>query len=252
MLAIIDHYAQNDSWLHRWHPVVKLAGLLAAIVVAVSLQGVVVLLVALAGAWGLALASTVPAGVILRRQKVALLLGAAVAVVGWIAGIGDVHWRLKWLSIPVEPFVAGLVLTLKISCVLVLTVPLLATQPFYVLLDALRRVHLPDRVVTMLLLMSRYNLVLADRMQSTLRAAKLRGLQLSARPARLRPLGSILGAMVLRSLAQAERVEQAMRLRGFDGRIRVSWPYELQRADWLKLTAVAAAAVILLVWDLSL
>ena len=148
------------------------------------------------------------------------------------------------------PLVAGLVLALKVSAVLVLTVPLLATQPFFVFLESLRKLGLPQRLVSMLLLMSRYNLVLADRMQSTMRAARMRGLQLSARPGRLRPLGGIFGSTILQSLEQAERVGQAMQLRGFDGRIRVSWPYRLCGMDVVKAVAVLACVGALLAWDL--
>lgn len=250
MFAIIDHYAQEDSWLHRWHPLAKIVSLLAAVAVIVSLHRVGPLALALVGSWVLALGCTVPAYVLFKRQKIALWIGAAVLLVALLTGHAQHHWHVGGLSIPLEPFRAAILLALKISCVLVLTVPLLATQPFFVFLEALRRLGLPDRLVSMLLLMSRYNLVLADRMQSTLRAAKMRGLQLSAAPARLRPLGGIFGSMVLQSLQQAERVDQAMRLRGFDGRIRASWPYRFRMVDLLKSAGVVVGAMALLAWDL--
>ena len=245
MFAIVDHYAHEDTWLHRWHPQIKIVSLLAAIVIIVSLRRAGPLSLALAGSWGLALGCTVPARVIFKRQKFALLLGLAVVLVAWLVGHGAYPWQ-----VPVESLRAALILTLKVSCVLVLTVPLLASQPFFVFLEALRRLGLPNRLVSMLLLMSRYNLVLADRMQSTLRAAKMRGLRLSAAPARLRPLGGIFGSMVLHSLEQAERVNQAMHLRGFNGQIRASWSYELSAWDALKSAAVWIGAAALLAWDL--
>ncbi len=250
MFAIIDHYAHKDSWLHRWHPLAKVISLLACVVMIVSLRQIGPLALALLGSWLLALGTTVPARAILKRQKVALLLGTAVLLVAWLTGRGQTHWQLGPLAVPVDPLRAAATLALKISSVLVLTVPLLATQPFFVFLETLRRLGLPNRMVSMLLLMSRYNLVLADRVQSTLRAAKMRGLRISASPARLRPLGGLFGSMVLQSLEQAERVDQAMRLRGFTGRIRTSWPYQLRPADVAKSAAVLLGAAILLAWDL--
>lgn len=250
MFAIIDHYAHHHSWLHRWHPVVKIVCLLAAIAVIVSLKSPWLLGLALAGCWALALTCSVPARFTLKRQKIAVLLASVVFLVAWLGGAAQRHWHIGGLAVPVEPLVAGLVLALKVSAVLVLTVPLLATQPFFVFLESLRRLGLPRRLVSMLLLMSRYNLVLADRMQSTMRAARMRGLQLSASPARLKPLGGIFGSTILQSLEQAERVEQAMQLRGFDGGIRVSWPYRLGGMDVVKAAAVLACVGGLLAWDL--
>ena len=250
MFAIIDHYAHHDSWLHRWHPVVKLVCLLGAVAVIASLRSIAPLVLALGGSWVLAMGSTVPAGTTLKRQKIAIVLAAVVFAVSWLGGQAQRHWEVGSVAVPVEPVLAGVVLALKVSAILVLTVPLLATQPFFIFLESLRRLGVPRRLVSILLLMSRYNLVLADRMQSTMRAARLRGLQLSARPAKLKPLGGIFGSMVLQSLEQAERVEQAMRLRGFDGRIRTSWPYRFGGTDLLKAAAVLSFTAVLVAWDL--
>jgi len=250
MFAIIDHYAGKDGPLHRWHPVVKLLALIASMVVIVSLHHFGPLFLGIAGSWLLAMASGVPARLTLRRQRIAVILAVVMFAAAWAFTEGGPFWQLGPLRVPIQPARSAGLLALKLSAILTLSIPLLATQPFYVFLASLRRMGVPDKMISMLHLMYRYNVVFADRMQSTLRAAWLRGWRLSVNPVRLQPLGGMFGSLVLRSLEQAERVEQAMRLRGFDGRIHVTWRYKLRAMDLLKAAGALGWAAGMLGWDL--
>lgn len=80
---------------------------------------------------------------------------------------------------------------------------------------ALRLLHVPKEIVTVILLMHRYLMVLikeAERMQQAyrLRAPAQKGLH-------FRVWGSFAGLLLLRSMDRAEEVYESMKLRGFDG-----------------------------------
>jgi len=119
----------------------------------------------------------------------------------------------------------------KITCGMLSMVTLMAKGVFcvmasYILVmqtgivqicSALRCLHLPEELITVLLLMHRYLMVLlkeAERMQQAyrLRAPGQRGLH-------VRTWGSFVGLLLLRSMDRAAEVYESMKLRGFSGRM---------------------------------
>ena len=85
---------------------------------------------------------------------------------------------------------------------------------------ALRLLHIPEEIVTVIMLMHRYLMVLlkeVERMQQAyrLRAPNQKGLG-------FKTWGSFVGLLLLRSMDRAEEVYQSMKLRGFQGRMQYS------------------------------
>ncbi len=90
---------------------------------------------------------------------------------------------------------------------------------------ALRLLHIPEEIVTVIMLMHRYLMVFikeVERMQQAyrLRAPGQRGL-------RFRTWGSFVGLLLLRSMDRAEEVYESMKLRGFQGRM----PYFFRKSN---------------------
>lgn len=85
---------------------------------------------------------------------------------------------------------------------------------------ALRLLHIPEEIVTVIMLMHRYLMVLikeVERMQQAyrLRAPNQKGLRFKA-------WGSFVGLLLLRSMDRAEEVYESMKLRGFQGKMQHS------------------------------
>jgi cobalt/nickel transport system permease protein len=95
---------------------------------------------------------------------------------------------------------------------------LIATTGFDAVAAALGRLGMPRVLMTQLLLLYRYGFLLGGETSRMLRAHALRA-PLHPRPT-LRTMRSLLGELLIRSLARAERVHMAMLCRGFDGEIR--------------------------------
>ena len=96
---------------------------------------------------------------------------------------------------------------------------LIATTGFNEICRAARSLGMPVVLVSQLLLLYRYFFVIADEVSRMLRSHSLRA-NGTHRPA-LRVARSMLGELLLRSLARAERVHAAMLCRGFTGTMPV-------------------------------
>lgn len=137
-----------------------------------------------------------------------LYLGNLVVSAGWVS----------CLSI-VERFVFA------VAAVLLLV----ATTGLDAMAAAFGRLGLPRVFVTQILLLHRYGFVLAAEASRMLRAHALR-VPAHPRPT-LRTMRSLLGELLVRSLARAERVHLAMLCRGFDGELRRTSPMRLRLRD---------------------
>jgi cobalt/nickel transport system permease protein len=108
-------------------------------------------------------------------------------------------------------------------------------------LAGLRSLRLPGVLVSAFALAVRYVKILAAQGEAMVRARDCRGMP-HALGRRTRVAGSIIGSLWVRSLARAERLGQAMVLRGYDGRY-VLLPGRPARAAHLGGLIVFLAAV---------
>jgi len=101
--------------------------------------------------------------------------------------------------------------------------------------------------VAQLSLTWRYLFVLGDEAARMVRAHGLRAPGL-ARPT-LRTAGTLLGQLLVRATARAERIHAAMRARGFDGRLPARGTWRFRRADAAFVSASLALLVAARVLD---
>jgi len=108
--------------------------------------------------------------------------------------------------------------TLMLKGVLCLTASFLlaATTGIDALCAALRRLHVPPLIVTLLLLTYRYVAVMTEELSVMTQAYHLRAP--GQKGIRFDAWGSFLGQLLLRSMDRAQELYESMRLRGFDGR----------------------------------
>lgn len=126
---------------------------------------------------------------------------------------------------------------------------LVACTGMYRLAGGLERICLPRIFVVQLLFLYRYLFVVADEVSRMMRGLELR----TCGPARLsyHVYGSLVGHLLLRSMARAERIYCAMVARGFSGEIKVMRQTSFQPADWLFLLGWVAFFVAARRWDLA-
>jgi cobalt/nickel transport system permease protein len=216
----LDRLASGDAYIHRVDPRAKVLATAVFIVCVVSFgrYEVLALLPFVLFPIVMAVEGDVPLGLLARILLVvspfALLVGAFNPwfdreTVAHIGGFGISGGWVSYASILLR-------FVLTASAALVLT----ATTSFNGVCLALQRLRVPGVFVTQLLLLYRYIFVLGDEAVRMDRARRLRSQ--GRRGMGVTIYSQMLGQLLLRTVARAQRIYLAMKCRGFDGQIRMS------------------------------
>ena len=211
----MDELAAQESAIHALHPLIKLLVTLAYIIVVVSFPKY-----ALSGLSVMVLypilifqASGIPVRTCFHKLRVVMPL---VCAVGLLNPFFD-RVPLRYLgNLAVSGGVISMItLMLKGIFSLMASFLLVATTKMDALCAALRKLHIPSILVTLLLLTYRYIAVMIEEISIMtdayhLRAPGQKGIHISA-------WGSFLGQLLLRSMDRADELYQSMQLRGFCG-----------------------------------
>ena len=217
-LGTMDELSARKSSIHSLHAGAKLLVTVAYIVIVMSfhkndLSGLIPMLL-----WPVLLfqISGIPVRTCFYKLRIVLPL---VMAVGLFNPFFDREIILRVGSLSVSGGVISM-LTLMLKGVLCLMASflLVATTPFDRICAALRAVHFPKTLVTLLLLTYRYVGVLTRELAVMteayhLRAPGQKGIHVSA-------WGSFLGQLLLRSMDRAQEIYAAMLLRGYDREFR--------------------------------
>ena len=214
-LREMDALAAGNSPVHRLNPLCKLLVTVFYIAAVVSfpkydLSALVVMVLYPVLMFQ---AAGIPVGLCFHKLRIVLPLVCAVGLVNPFLDHTPLM-RLGGLVIT-GGMVSMVTLMLKGIFSLMASFLLIATTPIDTLCAALRRLHVPDILVTLLLLTYRYIGVMMEEAAVMseaygLRAPGQKGIHISA-------WGSFLGQLLLRSMDRAEELYSSMTLRGFRG-----------------------------------
>ena len=122
------------------------------------------------------------------------------------------------------------------------------------LLWALRSLHVPGVLVSVIGVMYRYLRVLGSEAARMLRARAARTVQGNRRPGlvwRGRVTGAMIGSLFLRAVARSERIHLAMLSRAYDGTLRSLVSFRMAFADWCVLIGSVFLGLMGSLWVLS-
>lgn len=238
----MDDLAAMDSPMHRLPALCKLLVTVFYIAVVVSFTkydffGLLpMVLIPLIG-YQFAL---IPVSLCFRKLKVVMPL---VCAVGLVNPFFDRGIHLVLFGVPVSGGVVSMVtLMLKGIFVLMASFLLIATTGIDGICRALRQLHFPKLLVSLLMLTYRFISVFLQEVSIMLDAYSLRapgqkGIHISA-------WGSFLGQLILRSMDRAEALYESMLLRGYNGEFTDS----ASNKKWLGAAAftVCICAILLL------
>lgn len=230
-LRTLDALAAEDRWLNRIHPLAKLWLTIFYIAVVVSfgkynLTGLLGMAIYLIFVYMIGEISLKEA---IYRMRVILPI---VCVVGLFNPFFDRTVVTTILGLPVTGGVLSmLTLMLKGIFTVLASYALIATTSIEKICCALRLLHVPKLLVTVLLLIYRYISVLlaeANRMVQaySLRAPGQKGIHFKV-------WGSLVGQLLLRSMDRAQNVYDSMCLRGYEGEFYFGDPLRVRPADVL-------------------
>lgn len=214
-LREMDALAADNSPIHRIHPLCKLLVTVLYIVVVVSFpkydfSGLIIMVLYPVALFQI---SGIPVRLCFHKLRFVLPVVCAVGLVNpFLDRVPLIQLGSITLTCGV---VSMLVLMMKGIFSLMASFLLIATTSIDALCAALRQIHVPAILTTLLLLTYRYIGVMLEEVsvmtQSySLRAPGQKGIHISA-------WGSFLGQLLLRSMDKAEELYSSMLLRGFRG-----------------------------------
>lgn len=237
-LREMDALAAENSPVHRLHPLCKLLVTVFYIAAVVSFPKYDFSALAVMVLYPVLLfqAAGIPVGLCFYRLRIVLPLVCAVGLVNPFLDHTPLL-RLGGLTVT-GGWVSMVTLMMKGVFSLMASFLLIATTPMDSICAALRKLHVPGILVTLLLLTYRYIGVLMEQVAVMTDAYRLRapgqkGLHISA-------WGSFLGQLLLRSMDRAEELYSSMILRGFRGEFYYADAPACRRSS-LAFTAVCIA-----------
>lgn len=207
------------SWLGRIDPRVRIAAALAFATVTVGCGHPGVLAVALAIAAGLLAASRLPAGRTLRRMATMDGFILILLIMLPFTVPGEPVFSLWGLPASREGVAQAVEILLTANAVILALMALVGTMEPVTLGHALHSMRVPAPLVHLLLFTVRYIDVLREEYLRLRLAMKARGFRPSTGWHCYRSFGYLIGMLLVRSMERSERILEAMKCRGFTGRI---------------------------------
>ncbi len=223
-----------DSPLSRLDPRWRLAGLLLWMVAAALLRTLPAALVGLALAALLALFARLPWRWFGQRLLIVVVpLAVFVLPVPLLAEQWSEGTRLAALF------------AVKALTLAILAAILVVSAPPDVTLKAAHALRVPGLLIHLALLSYRYLFVLGDELTRLRVALRVRGFRNRANAHSYRTVGQAAGTLLVHGYERAERVSQAMRCRGFDGRFRSLAVFRTRWVDVLALSGMVAGVLVM-------
>jgi cobalt/nickel transport system permease protein len=239
----------------RWEVRCKIVAILAYSFMIASLQHPVPALAAI----GISLVVLAAA-----RVSCAKVLTRVMAISGFVAMIllvmpmtapahhGDTVVRfgtLQGLGFNLRGLLQAAVIAAKAVAITLLMEPLLSTAPLPVTLHGLSRLGAPQVVGQMVLLSSRYLHVFRHEAQRMSAGMQVRGFRKRTDLRTLRAVANFLGMLFVRSFERTERIFDAMRARGYQGRFPEPEAPPVQAGDLILAALWLAAGTVLVIYD---
>ena len=252
-----DLFCPRRSPLHRWETRCKiagLAGLMIAIAVVDQWELTPLILGFALGLYAMARLPwrqwrdrlSYPTGFILL-MVVLLPLTAGRTLTGWQVGPWGIYWEGLELAI---------IIFARFLSLFTVALVLLGSTPLLTLVRSLRAMGLSPVLVDLFLLTYRYLNDIQNNWQRMMISARLRGFEWNwTRRRHWATLVQLLGSLLVRSDQQAQRVHQAMILRGYgqgQGGDRRQMMAKITRRDWLKLALLWALSLGLIALNIAL
>ncbi|MFZ5564634.1 MAG: cobalt ECF transporter T component CbiQ [Thermodesulfobacteriota bacterium] len=228
---ISEPFATGTSFLHRIDPRIRVVcATFYAVTVALcfSLEALVTALVFSAALLYLARLDT---RILARRIIMVNLFILFFWLVLPLTHDGPPLFRVAGLTFTRQGVVLAAMLTVKSNAILFSLIALVSTIPLSVLGHALERLHLPVKLVNLLLLTCRYMFVLEHEYDRIVRAVKIRGFVPQTSLHTYKTYAYIVGMLFVKASERADRVYGAMRCRGFTGRFHTLARYRLSRGS---------------------
>lgn len=249
-LGQLDQLSYQDTPIHRLDPRAKVITTMVFLVCVVSFDKYAVLPLLPFALFPVAMVARgdLPAQLLLRKLLVVAPFAVVVGMFNpWfdpeiVLELGPLSISAGWISY--------LSILLRFALTTFAALALIATTSFTAICMALERMGVPDVLATQLLFLYRYLFVLAEETQRMSRARALR--TVGSRSLSMGTYSNLLGHLLIRTHARAQRIYLAMLCRGFDGRVRITRTIHFERRDVVFTLGWSATFVLFRLYNVPL
>lgn len=160
--------------------------------------------------------------------------------------VGQPTWVWAGIGISQRGLMLALVILFKSLAALSLTLFLIGTTTFETLLHAATKLGTPRPILRVLLITWRYVRIMYDTIEHFRIALRLRGFRNRVRWETYRTISSVVGTLLVLGFEHTERVSQAMRCRGYQGRVETLQEFRTTKRDVLLFALITGSMVSLL------
>lgn len=143
----------------------------------------------------------------------------------------------------------AIVLACKVTASVLLISFLFATVDPIRLGNALLGLHVPEPLVRLFVAVVRYLALIQDEFSRLQESMRARAFIPRSNRHTWRSYGYLLGMLLIRAMERADRVEEAMRLRGYSGRFPQTPLPPPPFSDWIAAGGLIGSSILLLLWD---
>jgi len=215
---IEEPLAYGDSFIHQLNPVTKIISTVILSFAAALSNDFTILVVYFIVSLVLVLMARIKFKDVMKRLKPVFWFLLMLWIILPVTFKGEVLYRASILTITKPGVILCAKITLKSIAILVLFTALLATMTVAALGHGLHKLHVPDKMVFLLLMTYRYISVIEEEYKRLLRAAKFRGFKPGTNLHSYKTYAYLAGMLFVRASCRAQRVYQAMICRGFNGK----------------------------------
>ncbi|MBQ9241916.1 MAG: cobalt ECF transporter T component CbiQ [Proteobacteria bacterium] len=239
--ASLEQCALQNGPIHRIDPALKLLMMLAfeCCVISCAPEQICLLPVYLVALLIIGTIARISPGLFFRRLALALPFAFFTGIWGCfydhypatLMGFTITRGELSFLSILLRT-------ALCVGCVLIYA----GTTRISMMAAGMRRLHIPQEIVSIFELMWRYLSVLTDEARNVRTAWMLRNG--SANGISLKYFGSLLGGILVRSIDRAQQIHTAMICRGYPAASRAASPSKIRPAECIGAAAFTASCIL--------
>lgn len=244
-----EPFAFGNSFVHQLDPRIRLmTACVYSIVVALS-RNFQVLTAAVLISFVLVILAQLSVREIIKR----IIVVNSFNVLLWLVLPLTFHGPIALTLGPLTIYNAGIAMaaqiTLKSNAILLALMALVTTMNFSILGYALNWLHVPDKIVHLLLMTYRYVFVIDQEYQRLIRAARIRGFQPRTNLHTYKTYAYLVGMLLVRSVVRADRVYKAMLCRGFKRKFYCLHEFRTGKQEWLFAIAMSGIIIVLIYFE---
>jgi cobalt/nickel transport system permease protein len=241
-----EPFAVGNSFVHRIDPRIRItAATVFSVIVALSSQ-----FPAMASALGVSLVLITCAKLPAREVVKQITIVNTFIILLWLILPLTFQGPVAFTIGPIKVYRPGIMMsaqiTLKSNAILLVLMALIATMAFSTLGWALSRLHVPDKIIHLLLMTYRYVFVIEQEYQRLIRAARIRGFQPKTNLHTYKTYAYIVGMLFVRSALRADRVHKAMLCRGFKRKFYCLYEFSTGKKELRFVTVMGGVMIVLI------